>query len=517
MAYRLNSSFGELRKASSLMTKACNTQHFLAPHDAILSSLSSMVGLSCSLLSELVEFGAVYVNKKRVLVDVEVNQGDYVRVHAAPRRYPKVYTVDWGQVVIENRLDNSQLPFVVVNKPAGIPVHSTVDNVQETLLACVQQQIQRNSLLHAHLDKDFSLQAPHRLDVDTAGLMILTSGELSLRYFGRLFREGRVHRSYRALLTSARADVVENLQEGQHLVHYTPTRAKWKRAPRVFAAPVGGDGTSNACPSSGWKRCELIVEKAQSVRRRWDAESAGDETCAHAADDPTPSYLDLEAAIAPLPLASAGHMQEVQLKLLTGRTHQIRGQLACAGLPVVGDRMYPFPEFSIAEGWESKEEVERMDCAVDLDNEQEGAEKEEDEEQEQEQEQEDEEGEQEGEQQQQLCDAYFERKLLQAQQAGGKCAESPWLALEAFELVFPSPVLPLDASMAQVEAALGDAAGRKRQKRWRRRKKKGREIRQTDHVVQPLEECYHRFRTGKSWWADHVVPISHPPAAASCR
>jgi hypothetical protein len=33
-------------------------------------------------------------------------------------------------------------------------------------------------------------------------------------------------------------------------------------------------------------------------------------------------------------------VQEVELELLTGRTHQIRGQMACAGVPLLGDAMY---------------------------------------------------------------------------------------------------------------------------------------------------------------------------------
>ena len=33
-------------------------------------------------------------------------------------------------------------------------------------------------------------------------------------------------------------------------------------------------------------------------------------------------------------------MQEVQVRLLTGRTHQVRGQLGFSGSPIVGDHMY---------------------------------------------------------------------------------------------------------------------------------------------------------------------------------
>src|SRR5690606_29437842 len=98
--------------------------------------------------------GSVYLNQTRIFEDLDIENQDYIRVHTKPRRFlPK--GSDW-----ENRIIYDDPHFVVVNKPAGLPVNASVDNVLENVQRYLEETL------------DQKLFGTHRLDVPTSGLLI---------------------------------------------------------------------------------------------------------------------------------------------------------------------------------------------------------------------------------------------------------------------------------------------------------------------------------------------------------
>ena len=63
-------------------------------------------------------------------------QGQWVRVHPNPKRYPAAQTTDWATRVIHLGAD-----FCVVNKPARIPVQSHESNSLETVPRCLEEAL----------------------------------------------------------------------------------------------------------------------------------------------------------------------------------------------------------------------------------------------------------------------------------------------------------------------------------------------------------------------------------------
>ena len=63
-------------------------------------------------------------------------QGQWIRIHPRPKRYPAASTTDWASTVLY--LDND---ICVVNKPAGIPVQSHESNSAETVPRCLEQAL----------------------------------------------------------------------------------------------------------------------------------------------------------------------------------------------------------------------------------------------------------------------------------------------------------------------------------------------------------------------------------------
>ncbi len=124
----------------------------------------------------------------------------------------------------------------------------------------------------------------HRLDRPVSGLVIFAKTSKALSRFNELFREKTIHKAYLA--------VVKNLpaKESDHLTHY------------------------------------LIKNEKTNMSKAFDK----------------PNNSALKAELEYQLVASSDNYHLLKIKLLTGRHHQIRCQLAAIGCPIKGDLKYGF-------------------------------------------------------------------------------------------------------------------------------------------------------------------------------
>ncbi|SHG75693.1 23S rRNA pseudouridine1911/1915/1917 synthase [Kaistia soli DSM 19436] len=238
--------------------------------------------LSRSRLKALIEAGHVSVGGATIVEGKKpVNSGDHVRVtipEAEPAE-PEGEAIPLDIVYEDDAL-------VVIDKPAGLVVHPAAGNWTGTLV---------NALI-AHCGSSLSgiggVRRPgivHRLDKGTTGLMVVAKTDRAHKGLAAQFadhgRSGPLERGYQAIVWG-----VPSLPYG------------------LVDAPLGRS------PTSRQKMAIVKQGGKQAITHYTVSESFGPASA---------------------PIASL-----IDLRLETGRTHQIRVHMAALGHPLIGDQDY---------------------------------------------------------------------------------------------------------------------------------------------------------------------------------
>lgn len=231
-------------------------------------------GVDRATASQIIKAGGVYVNKLRVrLPMVRVAAGERITV------YPNAHEV--GEVdPAELRFVHRDPNFVVLDKPAGVPVAQTRDSAQGTLAAALRKQLEQEGARRPYVG------VVHRLDRGASGLVLFTIRDIANKSLHQQFKEHRIAREYRLRVHGhLAADFVADqpLRTGGRTVHIAP-------ANDPYAAPA--------------RTHFELIEHSGGPR-----------------DGSQPTTL-------------------LRARLETGRTHQIRAHIAHAGHPIVGDHRY---------------------------------------------------------------------------------------------------------------------------------------------------------------------------------
>ena len=193
--------------------------------------------------------------------------------------------------------------LIVVNKPAGLVVHPACGHLQDTLV---------NALLHhtTDLSMGFNEQRPglvHRIDKDTSGLLVVAKHEAAQRFLAMQFQNKTSHRLYRAIAFG------KFHQSSGTLRSFLRRHPEDRKRMASVAAIADGSRIGSGVGSNVRNGDETV-----------DGTKAGKSAVTH--------YRVLSD--------HANGLALVELRLETGRTHQIRVHLSEAGHPIVGDNTY---------------------------------------------------------------------------------------------------------------------------------------------------------------------------------
>ena len=183
--------------------------------------------------------------------------------------------------------------LLIVNKPAG-------------LLSVPGRGTDKMDSMTTRVQNEFpDALSAHRLDMSTSGLLMFARGENMHRLVSRLFREHKIHKSYIALVAGRMKITAGEVN--------LPLGADWPNRPRQKVEFTSGKPALT-------RYC--VLENTEGPEREIQ------ENTKNMGSLPLPQdELDYGAS-------------RVELKPVTGRTHQLRVHMAAIGHPILGDVLY---------------------------------------------------------------------------------------------------------------------------------------------------------------------------------
>jgi 23S rRNA pseudouridine1911/1915/1917 synthase len=246
--------------------------------------VTQLAEVSRARIQEMIAAGHVLVNQHAEKASYKLREGDSVEVTGTSERPPLRAMAE--DIPLDIFFEDDDL--AVVNKPAGMMVHAGA--------GATDDDRNRGTLVNALLHRFAALSGVggelrpgivHRLDRETSGLMIVAKNDIAHRKLADQFSGREVKKTYIAL---------------------------------VHGAPKQESGTINSAISR-----DAVRRTRMTVRR-----SGGRSAISHWK---VKERLDTRW----------GKFALVEVRIESGRTHQIRVHMSSIGHPVVGDTLYGAP------------------------------------------------------------------------------------------------------------------------------------------------------------------------------
>jgi 23S rRNA pseudouridine1911/1915/1917 synthase len=185
--------------------------------------------------------------------------------------------------------------LLILNKPPGLTVHPSETQTDNTLVHALLGKI-------GQLSGIGGVQRPgivHRIDKDTSGTLVITKSDLAHQKLSALFSEHKIERVYWALC-------------------------------------YGSPPLQECRPNGPWKRIESLLDRSPQDRKKMSMHvQSGRKAITH------------YRCVAAYGQKKGGTLQRfaslMELRLETGRTHQIRVHLTNEGYSLLGDPIYGSP------------------------------------------------------------------------------------------------------------------------------------------------------------------------------
>lgn len=240
----------------------------------------------------LIDQNRVTLDGRAVKASKPVKAGQTIEIDLPPVLPTELVPYDFAlDIVFEDR------DLLVVNKPSGLVVHPAAGHQQDTLV---------NALLHHATDLSMKHeQRPgivHRIDKETSGLLVVAKNDFTHEHLSLQFKNKTTHRIYWAVVRG-----YVNLAQGT-------CRSYLARHP------------------TDRKRYASVRHLNKIINQYEEGFEQGKWAVTH--------FKKIE---------TASDMTYLQLKLETGRTHQIRVHMSEMGHPLLGDSTYGYPAQKIKE------------------------------------------------------------------------------------------------------------------------------------------------------------------------
>jgi 23S rRNA-/tRNA-specific pseudouridylate synthase len=231
-----------------------------------------------------------YTRFRRILSPGWISAGTDLRIYPNPRRFPSASQLDASRLLYQDTT------FLVVDKPPMLPTQPDASNYYECVPGAVQDNlgpftdIAGNEIARPMLC--------HRVDACVGGVVVLSKDRNGQKVFSAYQQDRKLRKLYLAVTETP-------VPIGVHI--------HWMWAPQSTRGKSGGPP------------CQLIRHTPPASRRKarqfWNR-----------------CVLEV-VACAPIRIEGASYYQST-IRLVTGRKHQVRAQLASLGCPILRDTLY---------------------------------------------------------------------------------------------------------------------------------------------------------------------------------
>ena len=184
---------------------------------------SRLKGVPKSRIYRIIRKGEVRVNKKREKPEYKLEAGDQIRIPPVRMAEPRelIPPSDALQELLSDAVLLDDPDFMVINKPAGLPVHGGT-GVKTGLIEALRHMYPAMT----------GLELVHRLDKGTSGCILVAKNARALKFLSDQFKTGKVNKTYHALVQGTWPDSLEEIDAplerceprgGERLVKVSPS------------------------------------------------------------------------------------------------------------------------------------------------------------------------------------------------------------------------------------------------------------------------------------------------------